>query len=345
MLVTEHQPKLLPSELSGLTIMQQPASYPRPRRPILFFKHFLLPWLKLRYAMWTMKVNKVIAVDIKGLLLADAFTNISIDYISFEILSAEEITDALYQKMKVREISILKTGISSLLIQDKYRAELFNDANPGNKVNTVFHLPVAPVVKKKPEPKSPHHPARLIYSGSLWEWSGIGEVIDTLSERSSFVLTIHHRFPEWSKSATVLYIKECIQKGMPMELHNHGYEPEPYLNYLADFDIGLVTYKPDASTGMYNGKNFEIIGYSSGKFATFLALGIPVIVTQSSSYNDLIKNYHFGYVLNDISEIQNGVDHILESYAYHSAEARRLYEEVLAPKTYIDPYIDHLKSA
>jgi len=68
------------------------------------------------------------------------------------------------------------------------------------------------------------------------------------------------------------------------------------------------------------------IGLSSGKFSMYMMLGLPTIVTACKTYNELIKKYKFGAVIEDVKELKSVV-----GGEYAKEDVERLYNEVLTP--------------
>lgn len=335
-----------------------PFVYPRiPRRPSIFFPRTFFPYIQAKLLSLKYQIKEVICVDPEGLIITSKiFPNLksNYNYISFELFFLDEIKDQLIKKNKLIEISVLKHNIKSLLIQDKYRLKLFLEENKPYQIGSTFFMPVAPVQPKhfnSPIPKKflvniPNGKKTLIYSGSLYKWSGLFELLSAMEKKwnNDFHLVIHNRFINNTNSAEVKEIQAYIEKGLPVSLVNLQLSYEEYILFLKQFDVGLATYLSFTSDSHYDGKNFGEIGYSSGKFNTYMMMGMPTITTKNNSFNDLLKTYNYGYIINDFSEMSEALSSISEHYDIQRHEAKRLYKEVMNPELYVSSYLNYVLS-
>lgn len=321
------------------------------KRPDYLFKRTILPAIQCWFnALFVYKTKEVLVIDQEGYLIYNQlFPNktTSCNYVSFEIFVSEEITNKRQIELKLKENELLKKGVKTLLIQGKYRKELFLQEHEGCKIGQMFFLPVAPAkVSEIEEPRSiipiPEGKKSIIYSGSLHLWSGILEVLEQVRNNwdPDFHMVIHYRFPEYDNEA-IKVIQDMEREGYPITLFIKKFVNTEYYSFLQQFDVALATYKsnPKSYHGI-DGKNFEIMGLASGKFNTQMMLGIPTITTYSSSFSDFKKNYNFGYVLNDFSELKTALGYVKIRREEMSKEAKRLYAEVISPDLYVDDYVD-----
>jgi glycosyltransferase involved in cell wall biosynthesis len=332
-----------------------PLVYPKPpRRPLLFLKKTFLPWLtaKLEFLKW--KDPKIICVDPEGFHAAYKMFPSSLknfNYISFEIFFLDELKEKLSIQLHKKAISLIKKGINSLIIPDKYRLKLFLEEHHDNKIAHSFFVPVAP--SKTYLPLATHSitfktnlregERSVIYSGSLYDWSGIKELIKSMNSwDQKFHLYIHsHGISEGVKNDLNKFISTHATN-LPITILDISLDYTDYLSFLMQFDIGLATYIPFTSDSPYDGKNFAEIGYSSSKFNTLMMLGIPTITTPNNSFNDIKKEYDFGYVIKDFSEMQNALTYIDNHFEKNKFEARRVYEELLDPTHKVSTFINFL---
>ena len=328
-----------------------PRIYPTlARRPDFLFQQTIIPavicWFK---SLFIYQTKKYIVIDQEGFLIFNKLFPSQLkkcNYISFEIFVSEEITDKRQLMLKQKENRLLQKGIATLLIQGKYRNTLFLEEHEGCNIGKTFFLPVSPPkfsqlgVAKYIVP-IPKGKKSILYSGSLHLWSGILEVLDQVKNNwdSDFHMVIHYRFPEYDNEA-IKVIQDLQKNGYPITLFIKKLINTEYYAFLQQFDFALATYKsnPKSFHGI-DGKNFEIIGLSSGKFNTQMMMGIPTITTQSSFFSDFKKEYNFGYVLEDFSDLKNALGYVKLHQHKMSKEAKRLYAEVIDPDLYVDKYI------
>ncbi|RZK74011.1 MAG: hypothetical protein EOO85_16080 [Pedobacter sp.] len=160
----------------------------------------------------------------------------------------------------------------------------------------------------------------------------------------NFHLVIHNRSSENLNSGDILYIKELIKRDYPITLVNLSLQYEEYIPFLRQFDIGLAMYVPYTSDSHYDGKNFAEIGYSSGKFNTYLMLGLPALVTENRSFLELALEFDYGYVFGEFDEIPRLLEKIMNNYTHHASEALRLYTQKMNPDMFMGEYIKALCS-
>ncbi len=353
-LYTHEKPDYLGSITDKINYRQLPLFYPsQPRRPFLFIRKTIIPWLKCFYELtFKVKVNRFIGVDMDGLLsLFKIFPskNKLFDYVSFEIFFLDEIKNNLFKKLKKMEIKYLQKGINSLLIQDSYRHKLFLKENVGCKIAHTHFVPVSPPKfrakfnkpLKEYTVEIPENKKSIIYSGCLYKWSGILEILNAMENHwdDDYYLVIHNRDLKIIDSEVIKTIEDYQEKGFPIILVHKEFEQTEYYQFLKQFNAGFATYVPFTTDHHYDGKNFEEIGYASGKFNTFMMLGIPVITTASNSFNALYKNYCFGFIIKDFNEIGKALLFLKNNEERNKKEAQQLFDEILDPELYIDDYV------
>jgi hypothetical protein len=101
-------------------------------------------------------------------------------------------------------------------------------------------------------------------------------------------------------------------------------------------------YFPD-KVDYYAGKNITEIGLSSGKFSTYMMLGIPAVTSENITYKELNEKYDFGYTVSIADEIPEALRNIKRDLNKKSAGSRKLYEEVLDPVSRIDELVRNIE--
>ncbi|MCY1517783.1 hypothetical protein D9M68_524810 [compost metagenome] len=353
-LYTYKRPEGLGDLDQKIHLEELPIIYPfMARRPDLLWRRTLLPalicWFK---AFFVYKAKSNLVVDQEGFLTFSKlfpWKRKNCHYISFEIFIKNEITDGRQKILKSQEKKLLKKGISSLLIQGKYRYELFKEEHPGCNTERIYFLPVAPP-KFQGEVKPdyiipiPKGKKSIVYTGSLHHWAGILDLLDAFKNHwhPDFHLVIHYRFPEF-QNPVIKVIQDLVANGYPVTLFIKKFVNEEYYPFLKQFNFALATYKSiSKSYHGIDGKNFEIIGLASGKFNTQMMLGIPTITTKSRSFLDFKKDYNFGYVMDNFADIGQALAYCMQHEEEMRKEAKRLYAEVINPELYIEQYINHL---
>lgn len=345
---------------SNVQIRPLPLFYPRPpRRPLLFFKKTLQPWLAARKEFAKYNNPEIIVIDPEGFYTASRIFPQFVkkfNYISFEMFFLDELKDELMIKIHHRAIAQIKKGIKSLIIPDHYRLALFLKEHKNHKIGRTFCIPVSPSRFYLPtdkdsaaldfETKLNHGERSVIYSGSLYDWSGIKELIKEIAKESNpkFRLFIHSQSISDGLRADLESFISRHAPQMSITILGMQLDYAPYLAFIKKFDIGLATYIPFTSDSPYDGKNFAEIGYSSSKFSTLMMLGIPTIATTNNSFNDIKKTHDFGYVVNDFTEINDALSYIDTHFEENQKGALKVYNELLDPTDKVRSFIDFLNS-
>lgn len=307
-----------------------------------FLKSQITSYNRVRRMIKNHNISTVFAVDPLGLIIGGRVKKylckiVKLCYLSFEIFFKEELS-GYYLNLKNKEIKYSKF-IDSLLIQDEVRRDLLFAENgftlPSDKVALI---PVSPEPIEVKEAVDIHKRFGIdksmklaVYSGSLGKWCGTDAIIEAFDKGywpEGYHLVFHTRKP--LKEGDAYYndiMRLANDPNVPFTLHAHPFEAfEDLAAFLKGFDIALALYYPNYD-GPYYGKNMQEIGLSSGKFSMYMMLGLPTIVTACKTYNELIKKYKFGAVIEDVKGLKSVV-----SCQYAKEDVERLYKDVLTPK-------------
>lgn len=330
-----------------------------PRRPLLYWKKTFLPWLEARKELARHQNPEMICIDPEGFYTASRMFPSMVkkfNYISFEIFFRDELKHQLNINVHQRESRLVSKGIKSLVIQDPYRMKLFLQEHPEPKIEHTFYIPVSPSKISLPSEeevknfrfKTNMEPGKrsIIYSGSLYAWSGIKELITAMAKdwNDKFHLFIHSATLNAEMKKDLENFAASKVSNMSVTILDMKLTNEEYLPFLKQFDIGLATYVAFTSDSPYDGKNFAEIGYSSSKFNTLMMLGIPTIATMNNSFRDISERYNFGYVLKDFSEINVALKTIDQHFEQHKTGALAAYDQLLDPTEKVKKYIDYLRN-
>jgi GT2 family glycosyltransferase/Flp pilus assembly protein TadD len=136
-----------------------------------------------------------------------------------------------------------------------------------------------------------------LYMGSIDKWTMAEFIIDNFRAwPEDWVLVIHNRYGLDEK--TLFYYEKNKQ------FSNIYFSDKPVSNQdklrriISSADIGIALYKSQYD-GIWTGKNIKYIGMSSGKIASFLQNGVPVIVNEIGIMADYVKKYKLGLVISD----------------------------------------------
>lgn len=301
------------------------------------------------------KISVVICVDPMGLVIAGRIKkllNVKIVYASFEIFFEDEFF--LHKKKVLKELETkYSEGVSVVVVQDERREKLLRSVNNFQSGTKFLRIPVSP---KLVEPQKniydihaelniPRDKKIVVYSGTLQSWSGINEITNLFPGRwnNDFWLVVHSHHKVNQDDEIGRKISWLVNKGMQITLHDKAfYEFEDYCNFLSSCRIGIASYVP-GSLDIFAGKNLEAIGLSSGKFSTYMMLGIPAVTTSSAIYEELNIEYNFGEVVRKIDDIPGALMKIDMDYEAKSAGCRLLYKNVLEPETKIENLLKEIE--
>jgi hypothetical protein len=320
------------------------------KNPIHFKAHWT-SYFKIIRLLRKEKISTLLAVDPMGIIVGGRIKRfigkkINLSYISFEIFFKNELS-GYYLKMKEKEI-YYSGFIDSLLIQDEKRRDLLiNENSISIPPECIALVPVSPVkieIAEKPDIHTslniPVDKKLVIYSGSVGAWCGTDAIIEAFDKgywNNDYWLVFHTRKIIQSNDA---YYEELMRLendvNIPFSMHPHPFDSFEELSvFLSGFDLALALYYPN-NENPYYGKNMKEIGLSSGKFSTYMMLGIPTIVTPCDIYADLILKYPFGAVLQDINQIGT----LLSETVFDKQGAYQLYNEKLQPMDKLKKYIE-----
>lgn len=266
---------------------------------IVFFEKLLL--YKRQYDL-------IIGVDRYGLIEASMLHrlyNIPYIFISFEIIFEVE-TSSLYKSLE-RKAS---QDVALWLVQDNVRAEQLQHENKLPQIKK-YLLPLASTglgcFKKERLRDSLGISAEkkvAIVIGSIAKWSMTRQILESVVDwPEDWVIIIHERYGRTNECLKNnskhygIHKKIFISNSAASMVDDMGY-------ILAGVSVGIAFYKADFSSH-YTGNNILYLGMASGKIATYLRYGVPVILNEIGVYSQEAKLYKFGYVVQKPSQIKD----------------------------------------
>ncbi|MEO8209038.1 MAG: hypothetical protein ABI840_00640 [bacterium] len=300
------------------------------------------------------KVSVMLCVDPFGLVIAgriNKIINMKLIYFSFEIFFEDEFYVQRKKILKTLEMKYSKK-VDLVVIQDARREKLLKNVNNFNGRTKFMHIPVSP---KPMELNSnsynifrdlniPEGKTIVVYSGTLQNWCGINEILSLFPQKwdPDFWLVIHshHKIIENTEIKNKM---ENLQKtNCNFSYHNKPfYDYKDYIKFLSKCHIGLATYFPN-NVDIFAGKNIQEIGLASGKFSTYMMIGLPTITTANSMYPELNQKYDFGETIENVSEIPGALVKIVNNYENKIRGCKALYENVLNPVSGINNLVNYI---
>lgn len=317
-------------------------------------------WKVIRYCKKN-ELSSIIGIDPTGIIIAGRIhkflTKSDLHYLSFELFFKDELKEEKsYLRIKKKELKYVRK-IKSLLIQDEVRFDLLRQENKLNPSEfKTFFIPVSPkkieFTKEEKAYWKKYYREKLgvqkdqivlIHSGSVARWGG-GDILLKLLDLElpeKYIVLIHSKFALDQSNELYKELLKKKEKNFPLILHTEPFSDyEEYIRFLLLADIGLVLYEADFQSP-YTGKNIENIGLSSGKFACYMSLGLPSIVTYSKTYEILNTKYNVGIVVKNEIEIKDWLMNQYPSLS-ESGGSTKLYDQELNNEQRIKAYIDFI---
>ena len=247
----------------------------------------------------------IIGVDrgiIEAAVIAEA-KQVPYGLISYEIFFEKETG----QKFKAPERKACR-NLAFAVCQDAVRARCLSEENH-IALENIIKIPVAGRFAKKGE-KSNYLYNELcidkqkkiaLHIGSIGQWTMTDELINSAKNWSKdWALVIHSRYGLDPQTKSY-YEKYKEQDNLYFSL-----KPTPHPNQMGKIlhsaDVGIALYQP-IKNDIWAGNNIKYVGMSSGKIATYLQHGLPVIVNDIGVMSDYVKHAGLGKVINQGNQI------------------------------------------
>lgn len=253
------------------------------------------------------KFDYVIGVDRQGLIEGSAlsrYRKVPLIFISFEIMFESETSKRF---KSIERISGRK--IKYWVVQDEIRKKCLIDENNISELNCIT-LPLAsagagvfPEKRLRDDLGIPKNKKVAILLGSIANWTMSKEIVESIVNwPEKWVLIVHSRYGDTTKVFAELNIDKTLLTNK-LFVSNYSSDMVDDMGYILNgVSVGMAFYKPDFK-GPFTGRNIEFIGLSSGKIATFLRYGVPVIMNNINLYSQFAIEKIIGFVANTPLEI------------------------------------------
>ena len=297
-----------------------------------------LLWLVL---FETPRPDLIIGIDRQGIVEASALGeryNIPYAYLSYEIFVTGECSIEL-KKLERRAAKNAAFAVA----QDEMRARLLSEET-GIPENQILRMPVAGT-GVRPGHRTTTLNERLgipldkriaLSAGSVADWTMARELVQTLPDwPPNWVLVMHDRYghvKSWLDAAQRQLPERLFLSRHPVAT---TFELEALLH---SADLGIALYQPTYQD-IYSGRNLKYIGMSSGKIATYLQHGLPIMINEIGEMADHVRRHNLGLVIREPGEIASNlaeldpepsIDRCLKFFEEHLDAA--LYIDQLAAK-------------
>jgi glycosyltransferase involved in cell wall biosynthesis len=329
----------------------RPKSYRRPADVVKLLKQYY--GLRKLFKVHN-KVEALICIDPMGLVYGGRIRrliNVKIIYASFEIFFEKEFYDE--EKKMIKKLETKHSPVADVvMVQDKVREGLLRSENRFRSDAIFIHVPVSPKLAEirngydiHKELNIPADKMIVVYSGNLQRWSGISEMLDLFPEKwkNDMWLVIHSHYILPAEDPLKERIEELTESGMNITFHNKPfYNNTEYYSFLAACQIGIALYFPN-TIDFFAGLNIIEIGLSSGKFSTYMMLGLPAITTSNTIFRELNEEFSFGVTVKKADEIPEGLSLIRKEYEKKVSGSRKLFEKILDPDSKLEELLTQIE--
>ena len=337
--------KIIPiSEYHGL-------GYTRlPRRPYYIY-HTIRSFHRINKFLGNNPGQIIIGIDPPGLIMAHQVSKLlnkpKLGYFSFEIFFWDELQTRDHYRLKRREVKASRE-LNFCLIQDPLREDLLRKENKFNSKCHFFHIPVSPIKDNEiiNQIAMSQDQLKIILPGAVTDRNGYDHMLGIMESNwnNKYYVEFHSPRKVESSNTYVQRIKYLQSKGLPVYFHDEPFvNARDYWDYLCQFDVGLSLYIPNDGRTLHGGRNVKYMGLSSGRFSTYMMLGIPTITTENEILKQLNVEYPFGKVIKNIKQdLPTALEDIIENYEEYHSGALKLYDEKLNPKPDINDMLEFI---
>ncbi len=288
----------------------------------------------------------IIGVDREGLIDAhhlSRLTKVPYVFFSFEIMFANETSEKF--KRYEREAA---ASVRLWLVQDSDRALHLSREN-GLDMKNVFLCPVS-------SPGSPSLPLRrlrdalsippekkvAIVIGSIASWSMADRILaSVISWPDDWVLLVHERYGRTLELVERFGGNTSRLLGSKIFVNNEPVDAVDDMGaVLSGADVGLAFYQPDYKSP-FTGRNLEVLGLASGKVATYLRHGIPVLMNSIGRYAVDAKRRGFGVVVDSAHDIPAALANT--DWRGPSVRAREYFDKEIDADLFVPHLFNRLK--
>ncbi|MCG2721195.1 MAG: hypothetical protein L6290_04145, partial [Thermodesulfovibrionales bacterium] len=287
-----------------------------------------------------------IGVD-RGIILASfiaAKQNIPHGLISYELYFAEETGSAF----KAPEIEACR-GLLFAVCQDRVRSSHLAREN-NIPMTKIIDIPVAGrSVQKGVRSYALHKALGLnknkkiaLYIGAVvLKWAAIDMLLESTTRWSdNWVLVLHHTY---GNASTVLHNKIGMKNVFASPFPRFPLNQMHTVLHAAD--LGIAFYQPLTQGNYTDCKNLKYIGMASGKIASYLQHGLPIMVNEIGEMSTHVRQHRLGIVAGKFKEIPSLVNSLsLEDLSEYRQNSYSFFEDKLDLNVTIKPLLNMLGS-
>jgi len=309
----------------------------------LRYVFFWLPKLLMKCKLKQYKC--IIGVDPLGLVLAylpSIFLKTPLVYFSLELLIYRELSSRVLKLLKKVERKANRSAALTI-IQDVDRAKIIIQEN-GIPEEKIAFLPNAPTgdanIKKsnylRNSLRISNERKIILHSGAIHP----GQMSLVLAEEakswdSNVVMVFHCRNILKTKYENI-FKKNVDEK--KVFLTDRPVNFQLYSELISSADLGIALYQPFGAE-----LNLVCMGLSSGKIASYLQRGLPIVVSSFPTLKKLVEEYECGIAVESVKDVKNAIGKIFVAYEIYSANAIRCFNEKFHFQTHFKKVLDRIR--
>jgi glycosyltransferase involved in cell wall biosynthesis len=141
----------------------------------------------------------------------------------------------------------------------------------------------------------------------------------------NWMLICHTRYRESGFMRDYLTVLQALARSGSVLFSTEPLSSKEYPQLVRSADVGIVYYCPTPGS-VYTQDNLRHIGLSSGKLASYLQVGIPVVVNDVPSLRRLTSTYGCGVMVEDPAVNRSAIELMLSDYNTYSYNAVRCFD-------------------
>ena len=308
---------------------------------------------ELREIHRTSPYRCIIALDSQALVDCARYANelgVPLVYWSLELIFRSELRTRRELRFKEDETRLSREA-ALVIVQDPWRGAALVEEN-GLDPDRVMYAPNAPRGRARRRPSSHLRrvlgisPDRVVVlcSGGLAPWAASLDLVKAASEWPERFFLVMQSVQ--SLQGNRLHFVERVRTAADPRRVRILTEPIPLSKYrdLVDAaDIGLALYEP-RTVGPERAvmRNFELMGYSSGKLANYLQSGLPIVTSDLVGLRDLAVGLGCGRCVHSADQVLAALEEIMVDYNGFVARACRAFDERLELSRQFAPVVTRI---
>jgi len=295
----------------------------------------------------------IIALDSQALVDSAGYAvdlGVPVVFWSLELIFWSQIRSASALRLKEREVRCSRDA-ALVIVQDPWRGAALVAEN-GLDPARVVYVPNAPRGSARRRRSSFLHetlgldPARrvVLCAGAIEPWAMSLDLVRAASRwPSGFTLVLQSRSDV--RSAASAYVRTVLGEASPdhVAVLTEPLSPSDFRALVDSADVGLALYDPRRGDPAGDlDRNIELMGYASGKIASYLQGGLPIIVNSLPGPRDLIARHGCGRCADSPEDVAVALADIFADYERYTRDACQCFDQQLELERHFAPVVGRI---